>query len=250
MCHTHRSDCCKRPFEIRTAMSHLVHGISQGLPWIALLLAVSFVAPRFGGRWFHLVETCLARISHNSGKSVLLCGALGLLVAIGSSIVLGIPPPAVHDEFSYLLAADTFAHGRLTNPSPPLWQFFESIHILVRPTYMSKYPPGQGLILALGQILTGAPIVGIWISAAIAAAALCWMLLAWLPGRVALLGGMLAAVHPLVITWGHDYWGGLLPLTGGALAIGGWRRTVDHALPWHAGLCGIGIAIVALTRPY
>jgi len=160
------------------------------------------------------------------------------------------PEPLVHDEFSYLLAADTFAHGRLTNPTHPLWRHFETFHVLQRPSYQSKYPPGQGLMLAAGTVLGGQPIVGVWLSFAIACAAATWMLQGWLPRRWALFGGLLVAIQPVMgAWWGQTYWGGALPMAGGALVYGAVPRLVRRERASASVALGVGLAVLALTRP-
>lgn len=176
--------------------------------------------------------------------------ALGLVLCAALALVHR-PIPRIHDEFAYLLAADTFSRGRLTNPTPPAWEHFESEHILVRPSYASKYPPAQGLVLAAGQAIFGSPLVGAWIGAAAASAAIAWMLRAWLPARWALAGGLVAATHPGVLAWwGHSYWGGSLAALGGALLFGATRRLVAAPRGLDGFLLGAGLAILANSRPY
>ena len=225
---------------------------------LLLLLVLAFFAPHRGARWFRHVERILAKIARRPARAIVLVGLISLTIVVGLTATAGIPLPKVDDEFSYLLAADTFAHGRLTNPPHPLWIHFETFHTIQQPTYSSRYPPGQGLILALGRLL-GHPVVGVWLSTALACAAMCWMLMGWLPGRWAMVGALLAAVHPEILAWSQRYWGGSLTLLGGALALGGFRRILGRvrnttrpagSSARDAAIMTLGMAILIVCRPY
>jgi len=181
---------------------------------------------------------------------VLLVAGLAFALNLGLPALISRPVPLVHDEFSYLLAADTFASGRLTNPTHPMWRHFETFHVIHQPSYQSKYPPGQGLALAAGQLLTGRPIVGVWISLALACGALCWMLQGWLPTRWALLGAGLATSQPTILAaWGQTYWGGAVAMLGGALVFGALPRLLRRIRKRHAFALAAGLAMLANSRP-
>jgi len=166
------------------------------------------------------------------------------------SLALGPPPPRVHDEFSYLLAGDTFALGRVANPTHAMWTHFETFHVLQTPSYASKYPPAPGLFLAIGQVLTGSPIVGVWLSLGLAAAAIGWMLRGWFSPGWAFLGAILAQRPYLVVGWGDSYWGGGVPLLGGALVLGAVPRLFAEPRPVHGLALVGGLLVLASSRPY
>jgi hypothetical protein len=194
-----------------------------------------------------------SRLFHALGRrpllSIVVVAAVSLVISVTISLIK-FPLPWVHDEFSYLLAADTFASGRVTNPPHPMWMHFETFHVLMQPTYASKYFPAQGLLLALGQLLWH-PVLGVWVGTAMAAALSCWMLQGWLPGRWALFGGLIVACHPFIQTsWGQNYWGGQVAMIGGALVFGALPRVVRHRRVVDSLTLALGAVILANSRPF
>jgi hypothetical protein len=243
---------------------HLFKILGLITTFVVILTATAFVLMR-ASRWFlhfelgpineaaspfHLLARAFNQAARRKTLAAVVVGLACLLIRGALIPILKIPVPKDHDEYSHLLAADTFAHGRLTNPTPPMWVHFESIHIILQPTYMSKYPPGQGLLLAAGQLL-GHPWIGIWFTTALACALMCWMLQAWLPAKWALLGGLLAVLQFGVLRyWMNTYYCASLPALAGALVLGALPRLQKRPCVTQALLLALGLSLLALTRPY
>jgi len=174
-----------------------------------------------------------------------------IIIRVGALRFKPIPQPLEHDEFSYILGAETFAKGRLANPPHPLAPFFETMHVNMTPTYASKYLPGQAGIMALGIRLFGHPWYGVLLSVALMCAAICWALQGWVPGRWALMGGVLAALEfALLHRWIESYWGGAVAATGGALVIGALPRLARAGKVSTACFGALGVAILLNSRPF
>lgn len=207
--------------------------------------------PMYGGRLLRHVEWFLGRRARHRLFAIVFVFlvALTLRVALLPIVPAGIP--AIHDEYSYLLQADTFASGRLANPPHPLWAHFQTFHVLQHPTYASKFFPGQGAFLALGQRLLGHPWWGVALSVAAMCAAMVWCLQGFLSPGWAFFGGMVTALQfGATHYWATSYWGGAVAAIGGCLAVGATGRLLAAPTLASGVVFGLGATLLAATRPY
>jgi hypothetical protein len=218
----------------------------------AIAAAAAFAWPGIGGGIFRRIERAFSKLARRKRWAVATVGLSVIVLRLAMLPLFPIPLPFVPDDFSFLLACNTFAAGRLANPTPALWKHFESIHITMQPTYMSMYFPGQGLVLAASKVVLGNPWFGLLIVSALMCAAICWMLQAWMPPGWALLGGFIAVLRlGLFSYWTNTYHAaGSLAALGGAFVLGGTPRLMKTARLRYGMLVGVGISILAMTRPY
>jgi hypothetical protein len=216
-----------------------------------IAVGCAFVWPKLGAKRFAAIESRWAALARRKRLSVVTVGLAALLLRVAMLPLVPVPHPFLQDDFSFLLAAETFASGHIANPTPAMWPFFETFHVTMTPTYTSMYFPAQGLVMAAAQWLTGNPWLGVLVAAALMCAGICWMLQAWLPAGWALLGGMLAVLRlGLFSYWINSYSGGAsIAALGGALVLGAFPRWMRRLQLRDGLLLGTGMTLLALSRP-
>jgi hypothetical protein len=218
---------------------------------VLVALCAGFVGAFDSSAWTRFAD--LADRIGKGWRAPAIAIAFALLLRASLLPVIGIPTPQVHDEFSYLLMGDTFAHLRLTNPTPPSWQHFETFHENMVPTYHSKYPIAQGVALAVGEKIVGEPWFGVYLASALMAGAICWAIGAFVPASWALFGGLLCALRLCAFGyWVNSYWGGPVTALGGALVLGAGARMLsseDRVRAMLGFVFGVGLLTLFFSRP-
>jgi hypothetical protein len=224
------------------------------LPLASFATALLLVAARrrpAAARFYKRSANVIHRIS--SHRAVVCIAVAALIMGVRGALlpIWPMPVPRIYDEFSYLLMADTFASGRVTNPTPPHWEHFETMFVQLIPTYQSVYPVAQGLFLSLGMAVGGHPWWGVWFEMGLLGASLCWMLQGWLPPAWALFGSLLAVLQfGITNYWMNSYWGGAPGAIGGALLLGSWPRLAERPTRRNAIIMAVGIILLANSRPW
>jgi hypothetical protein len=125
--------------------AHSLYVLELAVTLLGLLLA--FRVPRISLRIYSGILYHLRRIARHPYLSALLVAALPLLLRLVLLPWIPVPQPQIQEEFSYLMGADTFARGRLANPTHPMAVFFDNIQLIQTPHYASARPPGQAVFL-------------------------------------------------------------------------------------------------------
>jgi hypothetical protein len=226
--------------------------LSQPVQLLEVVLALGvWLVLRLRPRW--LTPPAIAWRHAAQRPAACMTGLAFCLVALHVTLEWRQPrrAPAVHDEFGYLLAAETLLEGRLTNPTPPEWRALDTVHVNFVPSYNAMYPPGQAVALAASWRLLGHPVYANWILAPLVGWTTWWMLAGWMPRRWALLGGTLVMLRlGLFGYWAETYMTGALPAVCAQLFAGALPRVVRRPSPVVAACGAVALAVMFSSRPF
>jgi 4-amino-4-deoxy-L-arabinose transferase-like glycosyltransferase len=162
--------------------------------------------------------------------------------------------PHLEDEIAYLFQARTLARGALWAPVPPVpGAFFTPFVLVVNGRWIGKYPIGWPVVLALGERFGAG-----WLVAPVLGAltiALIYMLGRELYDRqIGILAGLLGLSSPFFLLQSSTYMSHAASCFWTALLTWAFWRSEQaqeegRNTQWWAGLAGVAVGMLALTRP-
>jgi hypothetical protein len=128
----------------------LVPVAAQWLLSLAGIVAAVQVAPRTSAA---LADALARRLSRRAGGAEIVLAVAALLAGLGIADFVLDAFPNSGDEYAYLFQAKQFVQGRLWADAPPLGYTFVPYRTwLSDGKWVSQYPPGWPLALALGML--------------------------------------------------------------------------------------------------
>jgi hypothetical protein len=220
------------------------------LPLTLVMLAVAIFIAKYPIRLFDTFEDLVGKIAQRPFLSAALIAgaAIGLRAAL--SPFIGIPQPTVPDEFSLLLQAGTYLGGHLAN-HVTLLPDFESVFVIISPSYASMYPVLRSFPILAGYWLGIGAWGGVFLSMVVLTLAVYWMVREWINARYAIIAALIVIIRfGLFSLWINSYWGGAFTALGGVLLVGGYKAVTSRPSLWNGIAVGLGVAILMTTRPY
>ncbi len=158
-------------------------------------------------------------------------------------------PPAYHDEFSYLLQAETFLAGRWSWPAMNVQpDLFHQVHVLNQPTTACRYFPWTGFWMA-PFVAVKHPYFGHWLAGAIACVFFHRCLCRLMGFRWAAVGGVLIAVSPGLASFSNLLLAHHPTMMALAVFLWGFLRFMDHYRVRDILVAGVALSLAMLSRP-
>jgi hypothetical protein len=220
------------------------------LPLTLLMLLAAALITKYPIGLFASFENLVRRSADRPYLSAALIGGAAACARLALSPLLGIPQPIVPDEMSLLLQAKTYFGGRLAN-HVNLLPDFESVYVLLSPTYASMYPVLRSFPLLIGYCLGIGEWGGVLLSVIALIVAVYWMVREWINGGYAIIAALIVIIrYGLFSFWANSYFGAAFTALGGVLLLGGFKALRSHPNLFNGAVVGLGVVILMTTRPY
>jgi Dolichyl-phosphate-mannose-protein mannosyltransferase len=214
-----------------------------------ILASLVFLAPAIAALAFGLARVEPGRIlPDDRARRRLVLGLVAtsvVLVSVCRFFVLrGVP--LVDDERSYLFEARLLASGHTSLPTPPA--ALRNPMFLLAPGWMSKYPPGQALMLAPG-VLLGAP----WLTPLVVAGLLVLGLFVFVRDeygpRIAVAAAAFGAFSPCLAACGATALSFSTMACASIWCFAALARSARTGRPFWNVVAGVCLGCAFLTRP-